>query len=221
MSGFRYWKEVSTDSCTRDLYCNWLHKESSTSNVPCLYWLRYAVSSFSYKGKRTAWETWNIFPEITDTFTALMQQPQHSDVDAALDLLERYVVLLYDKTSSSSHVNEARLDLFARKGRDVYHIPPTQGGLLQHVRRAVYQAGYCWGQPLSPMLELPQPEGWGWKGTAEGSWEVLWSDLPEASLVCRELLRCGCTKGCRTNCKCKKAALTCTALCKCAGECTM
>lgn len=28
--------------------------------------------SFSVKGKRTAWEIWNVFPEITDTFIALI-----------------------------------------------------------------------------------------------------------------------------------------------------
>ena len=178
------------------------------------------VSSFSGRGKKSAWEIWNVFPEVTDTFSALMGQPQQSDVDAAMTTLERFVVLLYDKTSSKSHVNEARVDLFAQKGRDVHHIPPTQGSLLQHTRRAVYQAGYCWSQSLSPMAQLPQPEGWGWIGAAGGTWEVMWSSLPEASKVCRELVRCGCTKGCQTNCKCKKAALTCTALCKCAGSCT-
>ncbi len=156
-----------------------------------------------------------------DTFAALMEQPEQSDVDAALTTLERFVVLLYDKTSSKSHVNEARVDLFARKGRDVNHIPPTQGSLLQHTRRAVHQAGYCWSQSLIPMVQLPQPEEWGWKVAAGGIWDVIWSNLPEASKVCRKLLRCGCTKGCHTNCKCKKAALACTALCKCAGSCTI
>ncbi len=179
------------------------------------------VSSFSGRGKKTAWEIWNVFPDVTDTFAALMEQPEQSDVDAALTTLERFVVLLYDKTSFKSHVNEARVDLFARKGRDVNHISPTQGSLLQHTRRAVYQAGYCWSQSLIPMVQLPQPEEWGWKVAAGGTWDVMWSNLPEASKVCRELLRCGCTKGCHTNCKCKKAALACTALCKCAGSCTI
>ena len=32
------------------------------------------VSSFSGKGKKTAWETWNVFPVITNAF--LMKQPQ-------------------------------------------------------------------------------------------------------------------------------------------------
>ena len=68
----------------------------------------------------------------------------------------------YDKTSCRSLINDIRVDLFARKGRDVLHIPPTQGCLIEHVKRAAYQAGYCWSQSLIPMAVLPQPEGWGW-----------------------------------------------------------
>ena len=177
------------------------------------------VSSFSGRGKKTAWETWSVFPEVTDAFISLMGQPDQSDVEAAMGMLARFVVLVYDKTSCQSYVNEVRVNLFARKGRDVLNIPPTRGCLVEHVRRAAHQAGYCWSQSLLPMPVLAEPEGWGWTRTAEGEWEVFWSKLPEASKVCRELLCCGCTKGCRTNCKCKKAALPCTALCKRAGSC--
>lgn len=177
------------------------------------------VSSFAGRGKRTAWGIWNLYPEVTETFRALMEQPSISQVDDAMDTLERFTVLIYDKTSTKSHVDDARLELFARKGRDVSNIPPTKGALLQHVRRAVYQAGLCWSQSLRAEMNLPQPEGWGWTRANNGTWEVVWSTLPEASKVCQELLRCGCLKGCRANCKCTKAFLTCTALCKCGGSC--
>ena len=52
------------------------------------------VSSFSGRGKKTAWETWNVFSEATDKFIALMEQPQHSDLDGAMITLEKFVVLL-------------------------------------------------------------------------------------------------------------------------------
>ena len=81
-----------------------------------------------------------MLPEVTDTFLSLMEQPRLSDVDSVMATLERLAVLMYDKTSSLSHVNEARVDLFARKGTDVLHIPPIQGCLIEHVRRAAYQA---------------------------------------------------------------------------------
>ena len=63
-----------------------------------------------------AFLAWNVFPEATDKFIALMEQPQHSDLDAAMITLERFVILLYDKTNSKCHINEVRLDLFAQKG---------------------------------------------------------------------------------------------------------
>ena len=46
------------------------------------------VSSFSGIGKKTAWEMWNVFPEVTDAFLSLMEQPQQSDVDTAMEVLE-------------------------------------------------------------------------------------------------------------------------------------
>ena len=52
-----------------------------------------------------------------------------------------------------------------------------------------------------------------------GGWEVHWTTLPEASLACRGLLRCGYKKGCSGKCKCFKAALPCTARCYCGWLC--
>ena len=56
--------------------------------------------------------------------------------------LERYVVLLYSKTSEATQVNKARQALFVKGTRTLENIPPTKGALTQHVRRAVFQAGY-------------------------------------------------------------------------------
>ncbi len=117
------------------------------------------VSSFSGQGKKLLGRIGTSFPEVTSTLIKLMAQPEQSDVDDAMSILERCVVLLYDKTSPRCHVNEARLDLFAQKGRDMIHIPPTQDSLFQHVKRAAYQAGYVWSQSLISMAQLPPPEG--------------------------------------------------------------
>ena len=43
----------------------------------------------------------------------------------------------------------------------------------------------------------------------------------EHEQACRELLKCGCKKGCsKGRCKCAKASLQCTALCHCGGSCS-
>jgi len=87
------------------------------------------------------------------------------------------------------------------------------------VKRAVYQGGYVWGQMLLPAPELPSPDNWGWTRNQEGMLEPYWTELPEASHTCHELVSCRCKNDCVKRCKCKKAALECTALCACEGEC--
>ena len=59
------------------------------------------------------------------------------------------------------------------------------------------------------------------KNTAWSTWMSVWCTLPEASAICKELIKCGCNpdKGCTARCKCLKAGMMCTALCKCGGEC--
>ena len=45
---------------------------------------------------------------------------------------ERFVTLMYDRTSTCTTVNEARKDLFTMKERIIENIPPTYGALLEH-----------------------------------------------------------------------------------------
>jgi hypothetical protein len=132
--------------------------------------------------------------------------------------IERFVVLLYDRTSPYMGINEARKKLFAKRN-SVQRIPPTYDALEQHMKRSLFQGGYVWGQVLVPQPVLPSPTSWGWRHTEDGSYEPLWTTLPEASKSCLELVSCGCKKGCRNRCKCKNANLQCTGLCVCEGEC--
>jgi len=175
------------------------------------------VSTFVGHGKKTAWAAWNSFPELTNALLDLAHAPTEV-TEQTMQVIERFVILLYDRTSTSTEVNQARKRLFA-KTSSVQRIPPTRAALEQHVKRAAFQGGHVWGQALSPDPVLPSPSAWGWTKTDGGLYEPHWTTLPEASKTCYELICCGCKKGCRTNCKCKRAGLQCTALCKCEGEC--
>ena len=63
------------------------------------------MSAFAGRGKRpTAWEIWNLHPEVPMTFTKLMDQPHTAEVEDAVGILEIFIVLLYDKTSSKNHI---------------------------------------------------------------------------------------------------------------------
>ena len=106
------------------------------------------VSSFGGRSKKTAWETWKVCDVVTATFCALGATPTLSIVDDSLDTLERFVVLLYYRTSNHEHVNDARKQLFTKKGRAIVALPPTREAFRQHIRRTAYQPGYCWGQMM-------------------------------------------------------------------------
>ena len=86
------------------------------------------TSAFLGRGKSTAWATWISYGEATSAFTALCRMPGMQDVLNAMPVLERFVVLLYDRTSPCQGVNDARKVLFAQKGRTLENIPP----LLMH-----------------------------------------------------------------------------------------
>ncbi len=144
-----------------------------------------------------------VYPAVTDAFESLLLMEETSET--AIAALERFVVLLYDRTSDLLQVNDARKQLFTQKSRSLENIPPTYAALKEHVKRASYQA-YCWNQALVPNPDIPSPSDWGWEKNYSGCWQPFWTTLSQASNTCYELIHCGCKKGCRGKCKCVKAA---------------
>ena len=120
------------------------------------------VSAFATRGRKTAWDTWN--PDDMATVWS-------------------FTILLYDHTSSQLNSDQAHLELFIKKGRG------TKDALVQHLKRAVYQGGHCWGQALEVAPNMPSPTDWGWMDPSD--WRPLWSTLPQASQSIIELLSCG------------------------------
>ena len=138
-----------------------------------------AVSFFARHGKKSACQTWEAYPDATEVFHRWSSKP--SDItDVVLAVLERFVVLLYDLTCELQTVNEARSYLFSKKSWEMENIPPSQAALLEHSKRAAFQAGYIWGQTLVSEPEVPSPGEWGWE-ELDKKWSILWTKLPEAS----------------------------------------
>ena len=109
------------------------------------------VSSFNAKRKKIAWQTWNVCNEASVIFTKLSQCPSKIE-ESDLQILDKCVVLMYDRSSSVASVNEASLPLFARKQRS----------LKEHTKRAAYEAGHIWSQAI---VRQPEPQclsDWGW-----------------------------------------------------------
>ena len=174
------------------------------------------VSFFGGKGKKTAWNVWKVYPALTNFLCRLMLMPEKVE-DNCMAVIERFVVLLYDRKSAIVEVNQARKDLFSKKARNLENIPPTRAALEQHTMRAVFQGAYIWGQVLLTQPVIPSPSAWGWEKDGT-SWKPKWTTLPQAKDACYELIHCGCKKGCRGRCKCLKANLDCTGLCNCGGN---
>ena len=108
---------------------------------------------------------------------------------------------------------------FLKMSRSIENIPPTRAALVQHMKRAAYQAGHVWGQSLKLAPALPDVTEWGWETSQTTGYIPTWTTLTIAEAACLELIACKCSKACRRNCKCFKANLDCTGLCKCDGHC--
>ena len=65
------------------------------------------------------------------------------------------------------------IELFTMKGRAMDAIRPTRASLLQHIKRAVYQGGYCWGKVLQATIGMPPPGDCGWVDPQ--NWRPMWT----------------------------------------------
>ena len=175
------------------------------------------VSSFANRSKKSAWDTWNVFDDLTHALNSILISQGELTGDI-ISVIERFVILLYCRTSTQVDINMARKELFVKKGRPMDDIPPSHDAFLQHLKRGIYQGIHCWGKFLDLEQDLPCPSQWGWRDL--DGWTPEWATLPQASQAALELLRCSCRmRRCGNACKCSKASLKCTALCNCGGEC--
>ncbi|KAG0724638.1 hypothetical protein GWK47_040164 [Chionoecetes opilio] len=149
------------------------------------------TSAFFGKGKKSVWEAWNAYVEVTEAFNNLMNHPYMTVTVNCKEfqLLERFTVIIYNKKSNLDSVNEARRELFSQKNRTMENIPPTQEALLQHTLRAVYQAG-IWATSDHCEQKPPTSEGFGWTlESATKTWRPVCSNLPVASQACSRLIK--------------------------------
>ncbi len=164
---------------------------------------------FHFKTLNSAANIWVAF--VFDPFTPIESESPN------FILLQRFTILLYNKHSSAELVNEARQELFCRENKSMENIPPTSNALLQHIKRAAYQAS-IWVSSDQSEQRRPSPKSWGWTWEEQSKkWIPVWITQAIASTACLELVKCACksVKGCGSRCTCKKANWSCTELCKC------
>ncbi|XP_061894509.1 uncharacterized protein LOC133644183 [Entelurus aequoreus] len=173
------------------------------------------TSAFNGKGKKSAWRAWQAYDAATETFMYLAKHPfQELKVDSEhFQTLERLTVILYNRSSPLNSISQTRKELFCQDSRPMERLPPTQDALLQHVKRAVFQAG-IWATSTDTQQVIPSPKDFGWTKDETGSWVPVWITIPEVSIACRELIKCSCKGDC-SSCKCSNANIDCSPLCKC------
>lgn len=176
------------------------------------------VSSFYLKGKCKAWDVCSKSQEkdsLTNIFGVLGNKP--SDITSEqLDVLERYVLDIYSMKKCET-LGQARKEKFQMSSdNDLRKLPPGRDALMQHTKRACYQAGYIWRESFED-FPMPNPELWGWIRDENGHliphWEVIHSTVQLEDFI----LTCSSQK-CK-NCKCFKANVNCIAMCGCGKKC--
>ena len=175
------------------------------------------TSQFAGKGKLSGWNAWLSYPHATNGF--LIHPFENIKIDSEkFQIIERFVCILYSRTTNITLVNEMREDIFPKL--EFSQLPPTREALYQHVQRSVYQCS-IWLRCMDRLINAPTATLHGWKKVDE-RYEPLWTSLPPISAECNALLKCGCKTPpfCSNNCRCKKVwKLRCTPLCFCKGQC--
>ena len=65
---------------------------------------RDTVSGFVVHGNKTAWSTWNAFPELTYALVELAHVPAEV-TEQIMKVIERFIVLVYNRTSTCAEVD--------------------------------------------------------------------------------------------------------------------
>ena len=98
-------------------------------------------------------------PEIHARLTCLsFLQEQVTDEDVSV--IERFVILVYSRTSLFHNVNAARKQMFYTVTGKLTKFYLVDNALYQHILRAVYQSGHIWVQMLLRNPEMPPPSEW-------------------------------------------------------------
>ena len=107
------------------------------------------VSSFLREGKKSAWSAWTACPAVTGAFMTLSLQPEEVDPQSMTEL-DRFLIIMYSRKCTLSRVDEARKQLFTQGSATSENIPLTKAAFFQHMKIAVFQAGYVWSQAIGP-----------------------------------------------------------------------
>ncbi len=172
-----------------------------------------STSAFKYKGKRYCFKRKDEVPSLLSEFATITSTPFHISPELK-KVVHYFVYKLYsdELITDDTNLDLVRMRVFCHRTQDVERIPPTSDALDQHLKRSVFQAS-IWITAHEPLALVPSPCNHGWMEKG-GQLVPIWTTLPLARDVFDLDVKCACTKPC-SSCKCKKAELKCSRLCKC------
>ena len=91
-----------------------------------------------WQKEKSAWQIKDGCGEATGIYSKLSQCQTIVD-DEDLKTLDKFLVMVYDRSSTAECVDDVRLDMFAPKQWPYEVIPLTVGTQKQHVKRGAYQ----------------------------------------------------------------------------------
>ena len=179
------------------------------------------VSSFYRIGKAKFWKAWQEMHQndstLTNIFINLSNQPASID-EITFHNLCAFVYSTYGiKHNIDSPFKTQRTNqLIETPDANLRTLVPSPSGILQHIKRACFQAGYLW-KLCDTELDIPNPEEWGWKRHTDFTYIPRWQDeIP--SEISSILNVCSCVKGVCSSCSCNKSGMKCLNYCKCAKQ---
>ena len=95
------------------------------------------------KGKKSVWEAWKSLPNVTDAFQFTAHAASISCAGAIFTYFSCWNishVILYDRTTLITKVNELRQELFSKRSNSMESIPPTQVKLAYYVQCSLANA---------------------------------------------------------------------------------
>ena len=119
-------------------------------------------------GKKHSGKPGNLYLRWTQLLRHLWIRVQSTNVQEYSDVLQKFVVLAYDKNIQTTDINKAREVLFSKGKRALDEIPTTAAALEQHSNRAFIQAAHIWGQALVKNPAVPSTASYGWKEEISG-----------------------------------------------------
>ena len=119
------------------------------------------VSSFFNQGKYKFWVRWTESQEeeaLTTVFMELREKP-NSVTEEQISVTEQFIGFVYYGQCINSIDSERMRDFEYSLHENLQLIPTSRSGLKEHIRSAVYYAGWAWVENVC----LHSPSDWGWR----------------------------------------------------------